>query len=132
MIQLPEGFIQLRYPGYYWNVNDKTLYSCKQTGVLKPMVMKKAYRGPVAGGRFVDASEGYSISVNGIHKKLSYQWLCSLKVPNTTQIFPVADPLHKPDTKCNHDRQLWKMDFSSGHCQECGTTLQGNPKWQEK
>lgn len=127
MIQLPEGFIQLRYPGYYWNVNDKKLYSCKQTGVLRPMTPTKAYRGVVPGGKFVDAQAGYKISVNGIHKKLSYQWLCSLKVSNTTQFFPIADAKQSTE-RCAHPRQLWKIDFSSGHCQDCGTTLQGNVK----
>jgi hypothetical protein len=124
MVLLPDGFVQLdRLPGYYWNVIDKQLYSCK-SGILKPMVKKKAYRGHIPGGGYVDAKEGYQVSVNGIHKKISYQWLLNIKVPVTTQVFPVT----AGGVQCPHDNQLWNILFTSGHCKDCGTALQGNTK----
>lgn len=122
MVVLPDGFVQLdRYPGYYWNVIDKKLYSCK-SGILKPMVMKKAYRGPLPNGRFVNAKEGYSVSVNGIHKKISHQWLLNVTVPIPTQVVPVTAA---DIPECKHMSSLWDVEMTSGHCSICGLALNG-------
>ena len=38
MVTLPDNFTMTKYPGYFWNVLDKKLYSIKVTGELKPLV----------------------------------------------------------------------------------------------
>lgn len=35
MVTLPKDFVATKYPGYFWNVVDKKLYSLKVTGELK-------------------------------------------------------------------------------------------------
>lgn len=37
MVTLPKEFVALPQPGYFWNLNDQKLYSCKVTGMLKPL-----------------------------------------------------------------------------------------------
>ena len=41
MVTLPKDFVATRYPGYFWNVVEKKLYSIKVTGELKPMTFDK-------------------------------------------------------------------------------------------
>lgn len=92
MIQFPHNFVQLeRYPGYYWNIADKTLYTMKVDGVLKPMKLKRAYRGPDGRGGFIDTEAGYQISVNGRRRTLSQRHLSTIKVPQEVQIVPTKE-----------------------------------------
>lgn len=37
MVKLPDGFIATKFPGYFFNTNNDTLYSIKIEGVLKPL-----------------------------------------------------------------------------------------------
>ena len=63
MISLPKGFVSTKYPGYFWNVDDETLYSVKVHGSLKPMVMQKA-------SMWNNGMANYKVSVRGKHRIL--------------------------------------------------------------
>ena len=80
MVTLPKEFVATRYPGYFWNVVEKKLYSIKVTGELKPMTFDK-------GGRFYgrDILPGYRISVNGRKGKMTMEYLGKLKATNEIQ-----------------------------------------------
>jgi hypothetical protein len=80
MVTLPKEFVATRYPGYFWNVVEKKLYSIKVTGELKPMAFDK-------GGRFYgrDILPGYRISVNGRKGKMTMEYLGKLKATNEIQ-----------------------------------------------
>ena len=80
MVTLPKDFVATRYPGYFWNVVEKKLYSIKVTGELKPMTFDK-------GGRFYgrDILPGYRISVNGRKGKMTMEYLGKLKATNNIQ-----------------------------------------------
>lgn len=76
------NLVKTKYPGYFWDVNEKVLYSIKY-GTLKPLKrLNTAYlnrRGKWYRGTY---SEGYSVSVNGNRKILSLSYLNSLKLKN--------------------------------------------------
>ena len=79
MVTLPAQFIATKYPGYYWNEDTETLFSCKQSGVLREMVyIRPTY--------FNNYFSGYRISVNGQKRHL---WLDKLrKLKPVDSIFP--------------------------------------------
>lgn len=85
MVTLPVDFVATRYPGYFWNVKEKKLYSIKVTGELKPMSFNK-------GGRFYGRviEPGYKISVNGTRRKYTLNYLNSLKATTAFQEIGVA------------------------------------------
>lgn len=65
MIQFPEHFIPLKkYPGYYWNDQNKKLYSIKVSGVLKELKLNN----PVYYPNISISDPYYSISHNGIRR----------------------------------------------------------------
>lgn len=74
MVTLPKDFVATRYPGYFWSVTERKLYSLKVTGELRPMTFDR-------GGRFYgrDILPGYRISVNGKKRKYTMEYLGSLK-----------------------------------------------------
>lgn len=37
MVILPSDFTAIKYPGYFWNIKEKKLYTMKVTGVLRPL-----------------------------------------------------------------------------------------------
>lgn len=80
MVVLPENFVATRYPGYFWNVAERKLYSIKVTGELRPLTFHK-------GGVFkgVKVEPGYAVSVNGTKRKYTMQYLSSLKKTNEIQ-----------------------------------------------
>jgi hypothetical protein len=80
MVTLPKDFVATRYPGYFWNVTEKKLYSLKVTGELHPLSFFK-------GGTFngVRYEPGYKISVNGVRRKYTMQYLGKLKATNDIQ-----------------------------------------------
>lgn len=86
MVTLPKEFVATRYPGYFWNVVERKLYSLKVTGELHPMAFHK-------GGRFYGRiiEPGYSISVNGRKRKYTMEYLGSLKATDTIQEIRVAE-----------------------------------------
>lgn len=70
----PEGFIQIRHPGYFWHPESETLYSLK-SGILKPLVINK-YRGEKFCGKVrIIKDPNFSVSVNGRRFRLSRRWL---------------------------------------------------------
>lgn len=40
MVKFPDGFVQLRYAGYFWHPESSRVFSLK-TGVLKPLALNK-------------------------------------------------------------------------------------------
>ena len=85
MVTLPVDFVATRYPGYFWNVKEKKLYSIKVTGELKPMTFHK-------GGNFgwVKVEPGYQISVKGRKRRYTLDYLNSLKSTSAIQEIGVA------------------------------------------
>ena len=85
MVTLPKDFVATRYPGYFWNVVEKKLYSIKVTGELRPMTFHR-------GGNFgwVRVEPGYQISVNGQKRTYTLKYLTSLKATNKNQEIGVA------------------------------------------
>ena len=86
MVTLPKDFVATRYPGYFWNVKEKKLYSLKVTGELREMSFFK-------GGTFygVRHDPGYKISVDGRRRKYTMEYLGSLKATNQVQEIGVKD-----------------------------------------
>ena len=41
MVRLPDNFIATKFNGYFFNVENETLYSLKVKGVLRPMKLLK-------------------------------------------------------------------------------------------
>ena len=85
MVTLPKDFVATRYPGYFWNVKEKKLYSIKVTGELRPMKFQK-------GGNFgwVRVEPGYQISVKGQKRRYTISYLDKLTETNQIQEIGVA------------------------------------------
>lgn len=81
MIRFPVEFIATKYPGYFWNMNNKTLYSIKTNGILTPM--KKHL--PSKWSKIV--CPYYQVSVKGCRKYLTEDYL--LRIKNIGSIIPV-------------------------------------------
>jgi len=78
MIKLPEDFTATKYPGYFWNVRTKKLYSIKIGGVLKPLTL----------GTFIPAYSRlcgpyYRVSVKGTIRYLMLEDLNKLTVEDS-------------------------------------------------
>ena len=84
MVTLPKDFVATRYPGYFWNVVERKLYSLKVTGELKPMAFHKG--GTFYGNRI---EPGYQISVGGYKRTYPMSYLSSLKATPDIQEIPV-------------------------------------------
>lgn len=80
-VTLPEGFVATRFPGYFWNIETKTLYTAK-LGVLRPLPVCK----PNPFNHFRE--DGYRVSHQGKKRFLSLSYLERLK-PKPT-VFPVV------------------------------------------
>jgi len=80
MVTLPKDFVATRYPGYFWNVKEKKLYTIKVTGELRPMTFNR-------GGTWygVRHEPGYQISVKGRKRKYTMEYLGSLKATTAIQ-----------------------------------------------
>jgi hypothetical protein len=80
MVTLPKDFVATRYPGYFWNVVEKKLYTIKVTGELRPMTFQR-------GGNFYGhkIAPGYQISVKGRKRKFTMDYLGSLKATTAIQ-----------------------------------------------
>lgn len=77
MIVFPKQFTTTRVPGYFWNVEEKKLYSIK-SGILKPIAMTRPAR-PWNKNR-----KGYIVSDKGKRKFLDLKYLNSLCVLDKT------------------------------------------------
>ena len=79
MVNLPQEFVATKYPGYFWNVKTKTLFTAK-TGVLKQMARcKKTFH------QF--SIDGYVVSHEGRRRPLYLVNLMMLKAKDS--VFPV-------------------------------------------
>ena len=80
MVTLPKDFVATRYPGYFWNVMEKKLYTIKVSGELRPMTFQR-------GGNFYGhkIAPGYQISVKGRKRKFTMDYLGSLKATAAIQ-----------------------------------------------
>lgn len=74
MVTLPKEFVMTRYPGYFWNTHDHKLYSIKVTGELRPLAFSKGCT--IYGTTHMP---GYQVSVNGRKRRLTIDYLKTLK-----------------------------------------------------
>ena len=81
MITFPLQFTATRYPGYFWDVEKKKLYSIKVTGELREIKRAKS-------SHFNRYFEGYVVSHKGRRRNLSLEYLHSLKAVDT--VIPMA------------------------------------------
>ena len=88
MVVLPSEFVATRYPGYFWNTDDKKLYSIKVTGELKPLKF-------CPGGQYGrhTFTSGYRISHRGEKRTMSMDYLSKLKSTTKRQVIPVQQVL---------------------------------------
>lgn len=69
-VKFPPGFVQISYPGYFWNPETEKLYSIK-SGILKPLVLNK-FRGVKEDGRVsLKFDPNFAVSVKGRSIRLS-------------------------------------------------------------
>ena len=91
MVTLPMQFIQLpRFPGYYWNTQTDSLWSCKVNGVLKPLKKHKGFT-----GYGLNIAPGYRVSIDGHQKSLDHhklvQYVATVRESQPIQIFPTQN-----------------------------------------
>lgn len=82
MVSLPKEFVATKFAGYFYNLNDKKVYSIK-SGILKPLKISLANNW----NKMPDAF--YDVSVFGVRRCLTIKYLETL-VPNNSKI-PVAE-----------------------------------------
>lgn len=90
MVVLPSEFVETKFPGYFWNVVDKRLYSVKVHGVLRPLKKQKQKWFFVNGSNRV-WPDGYWVSVNGRRRFMAESDLMPLEQKNAIQHFPVEN-----------------------------------------
>jgi hypothetical protein len=78
MICFPKELVETKFPGYYWNYREETLYSIKVGGILR----KLKYFPPNYWNHW---RNGYSVSVNGCNQFLEMDYLKSL-VPHPSTV----------------------------------------------
>lgn len=88
-IKLPDNFIPTRYPGYYWDIKNKLLYSIKGSGELKQLKLQKG--GYYRFGLNKKIPPHYAVSYKGWKKTYSLEYLNSLTKPETDTIIYPAD-----------------------------------------
>ena len=76
MITFLPFFTAIKYPGYFWNVKEKKLYSLKPSGELRPLPLIDA-------NRHKHGQAGYRISVNGKRKYIYESTLYKLKLKDS-------------------------------------------------
>ena len=81
MVTLPKDFVAIKYPGYFWHLTEKRLYSVKIGGILRPLAKPSP---PNYWNRGVSM---YRLSVSGSHRYIAVEKLKLLKPKNS--IIPV-------------------------------------------
>lgn len=84
MINFPRNFRALKnFPGYFWNVNNKRLYTMKVTGVLRELKLQKPFH-----NHMISIDEPYySVSKNGQRKVLRLSRIPNmLEIPHTIPV----------------------------------------------
>ena len=89
MVVFPPEFVATEWPGYFWNITTKEMYSIK-TGALKKLAKRKPFNGYAKDGRKVNVSEGYMLSVNGERVPVSLTMLNKLTIPEKHQVIPMV------------------------------------------
>jgi len=89
MVTLPAPYAATKYAGYFFNVEDKKLYSLKIDGILKPLKFTR----PNHFNKMVywrkETRGGYYVSVKGRNRLLLIEDLLELKVGN--DVIPVKE-----------------------------------------
>lgn len=85
MIVFPSEFVKLKYPGYFWNTQNKTLYSIKVGGYLRPLKKYPALKMMTNGIR-LDRPAGYNLSVNGVRRFVSEHSLMGIAPKTETEV----------------------------------------------
>lgn len=80
MVTLPKDFVATKYPGYFWNIIEKKLYSLKVTGELRKLAYHK---GGYFNGHWFEP--GYRISVNGKYRRYTMDYLMTLTATKEIQ-----------------------------------------------
>lgn len=80
MIILPIGLTPTKYPGYFWDINKKKLYSIK-TGLVREIKYTKP-------NRFNHFMDGYRVSHEGHRVVLTLEYLN--KLTNVDHIIPIS------------------------------------------
>ena len=83
MVTLPKRFVATKYPGYFWDMQAKMLYSIKMTGVLKPLKYQKTLLTMTKGGFIQPLMHGkhlggYNVSHQGRKRRLTDEYLYGL------------------------------------------------------
>lgn len=74
IVQLPMGFCETKYPGYFWDFNERKLYSLK-SGQLKELVrLKRIFRADKRSLPY----DGYCVSVDGKRRYMDAEYLETL------------------------------------------------------
>lgn len=86
MISFPKDFTATKYPGYFWNVKEKELYSMKVDGILKPLKRQSFYK-LQSFSRYawrIDCDKWlYQVSVKGCKKYLTDTYLLALELEDS-------------------------------------------------
>lgn len=78
MIVLPPNLVATKFPGYYWDVLEKKLYSIKVSGTLTEMKFQKG-RHLMINGYYKYIPDGYRVSFKGKTHRYTMEYLRSLK-----------------------------------------------------
>lgn len=74
-VKLPDRFVPTKYPGYFWDIEHKKLYSIKVSGELTPLKLQKGgYYHPVIG----KIPPHYKVSYKGFPKTYTLDYLNGL------------------------------------------------------
>ena len=90
MVKFPKHFVQLtKLPGYYWNTEEKHLYSIKMTGVLHKLTKSKGFCGFVRGSK-INSPPGWRISKEGWRRTVTTEDIEKMvEKESKQQIFPM-------------------------------------------
>ena len=88
MIKLPDRFISTKYPGYFWDFENKRLYSIKISGELTPLKLQKGgYYYPGIG----KIPPHYNVSYKGFRRMYTLDYLNGLPELKRTVIIGVKE-----------------------------------------
>lgn len=86
MIVLPPGLVSTKYKGYFYDIQNKKMYSIK-TGILKELKQSKSYRTPYG----YLHPETWHVSVNGVKTAVNKNYLSKLTYPKEVEVFPIEN-----------------------------------------
>lgn len=84
MIKLPKNLVSIKYPGYFYDVVERKLYSCKVNGVLTPLKYNKGFF--FKGRSF---PPGWVVSHQGRKIRLDQSYLDGLQYTDIEEEFPI-------------------------------------------